>query len=289
MKDMPRFHFDNIFVENPPATGPYRIWQVGDYATESRFICGRHYQKWMEVSYCVSGKCDFFADEQKYSLTPGDMIITRSGRMHDIRAIGQEGIRYYYLAFSIVDISDAVENKIQLFFAPEYPTRADKSVAGAFQDIFRNILNQDEFSLKLTEDAVRKLLVWTIHSFRGDANRVYLPETVSNKNRLLSQVCAYLEESAEDINALKTLSERFGYSYSYLSAMFSKSMGMSLKKYFRMHRHEYARELLDCGNSVTDVAEKLGYSSVHVFSYAFSEIEGISPSNYKNKEKEKKV
>ena len=291
MSDMPKFHFDNIFVENPPATGPYRIWQVGDYATAPRFICGKHCQKWMEISYCVDGKCEFFADEQRYSLLAGDMIITRPGRVHDIHAVGREGIRYYYLAFSITNLADAVEQKIQEFFtdAPEYPTQADKSVVGAFQDIFRNILNRDEFSLKLTEDAVRKLLVWTIHSFRRDASRVYLPEIVSNKNQLLSQVCAYLDESAEDINALKSLSERFGYSYSYLSAVFSKSMGLSMRKYFLMRRHECAKELLDYGNSVTTVAEMLGYSSVHVFSYAFSEMEGISPSSYKSRKKEKNL
>ena len=65
---MAKFHFDNIFAENPPATGAYRIWQVGDYATEPGFVCGRHRQQWPEISYCVSGKAQFFADGQSWML-----------------------------------------------------------------------------------------------------------------------------------------------------------------------------------------------------------------------------
>lgn len=286
---MAKFHFDNIFAENPPATGAYRIWQVGDYATEPGFVCGRHRQQWPEISYCVSGKAQFFADGQSWMLSAGDVIFTKPGCIHDIRACGEAGIRYYYLTFSLENLSGSVERKIQEFFAaaPQTPVQADRAVAAAFQDIFRNILNRDEFSLKLTEDAVRKLLVWTIHSFRRDANLIYLPQTISHKNRLLSQMCAYLDESVADIHALQTMPERFGYSYSYLSAVFSKAMGMSMKQYFRMRRHERACELLQNGCSVTQTAAELGYSTVHVFSYAFSEREGLSPSQYKKRCKEK--
>ena len=257
---MAKFHFDNIFAENPPATGRYRIWLVGHYAREPCFVCGRHRQQWPEISYCVSGKAQFFADGQSWMLSAGDVIFTKPGCIHDIRACGEAGIRYYYLTFSLENLSGSVERKIQEFFAaaPQTPVQADRAVAAAFQDIFRNILNRDEFSLKLTEDAVRKLLVWTIHSFRRDANLIYLPQTISHKNRLLSQMCAYLDESVADIHALQTLPERFGYSYSYLSAVFSKAMGMSMKQYFRMRRHERACELLQNGCSVTQTAAELG-------------------------------
>ncbi len=50
-----------------------------------------------------------------------------------------------------------------------------------------------------------------------------------------------------------------------------------------MSRHKRACELLCEGYSVTAVAEKMGYSSIHVFSKAFSAREGMSPSAYAEK------
>lgn len=289
MPQKPKFHFDNIFMEKPPATGPYRLWQVGDFATDGAFVCGKHQQKMLEVSYCVSGNCTFFADEKRFSLTAGDLIITRPGCIHDICCSDPEGFRYYYLAFSFTDTSQPVEQELRAFFRnpPETPVAADKSVPNAFQDIFRNILNQDCFSAKLTEDALRRVLVWTLRSFRKDSCQIYLPENGMDKNPLLSQICAYLDESVEDISALKTLPDRFGYSYSYLSSLFSKAIGMSLKRYFQIQRHGRACELLEQGHSVTQVASILGYASVHVFSHAFSELEGMPPSSYKKRINEK--
>ena len=60
-------------------------------------------------------------------------------------------------------------------------------------------------------------------------------------------------------------------------------MGLSLKEYFLMSRHRRACELLKGGMSVTAVAERMGYSSIHVFSKSFTSREGLSPSEYVKK------
>ena len=49
-----------------------------------------------------------------------------------------------------------------------------------------------------------------------------------------------------------------------------------------------ARAIEGCDfNSVTEVAERMGYSSIHAFSNAFSAREGVSPSVYADKRKKK--
>ncbi len=282
MQSLPRFHFDNIYYDNPLALGPYVLRQVGDLAAGADYVCSAHLQEVLEISYCVYGTAIFTFGEDQFPIAPGELIVTPKGKLHEIRATGVSDFRYYYLALTITDLSQPVERALADYFAsvPIHPVKADRCVASAFQDIFRNILNQDCFSGRLMEDAIRRVLVWTERSLQGSAEKIYLPESGAEKNRLLSQLCAYLDESVQDISALKHLPTRFGYSHSYLSSLFSRAMGISLREYFLLRRHERACRLLAEGRSVTEVAEHLGYTSIHAFSRAFSAREGTPPGKY---------
>lgn len=276
------FHFDNVYMDANQTIGPFRLLQVGDMAADNNYVCIPHEQVVVEISYCVSGSAVFMADEAAYPVKKGELIITPQERIHAIYADPDTDFRYYYLGFTIIDASRPEEQMLSDFFAdpPAHPVAADKAVPAAFQDIFRNILNRDLFSDRMMEDAIRKVLVCTLRSFQRDTDTVYLPEPEPEKNRLLSQICTYLDESIEDIDALKKLPCHFQYSFSYLSSLFSRAMGVSLREYFLQRRHELACDLLSHGMQVTQVSERLGYSSIHVFSHAFSVREGISPTKY---------
>ena len=88
------------------------------------------------------------------------------------------------------------------------------------------------------------------------------------------------------MGALQKLSETFGYSYSYIADLFSRNMGEPLKEYFTRRRFERAAQLLEDGMSVTQIAEMLGYKSIHSFSRAFTKRFGVSPLEYRKAQKE---
>lgn len=277
-----RFHFDNIFFDDPLLLGPYHILQVGDLAASGSYFCEPHTQRWHEISFIVSGKATFTCGKGTITVVPGDVVFNPRGSLHAITSDGKEPLRYEYIAFKIADTTAAEEALLATFFnsAPPSKTENGTAVGGAFQEILENLLNRDPFFKRLTEDAVRRLLVYTKRAFEGRTPRVRLPEGGSDKNRLLSRICRYIDSHPEDIQLLSRLPARCGYSYSYLSGLFSKAMGMSLREYYRMRRHEQAQTYLKAGMSVTDVAQKQGYSSVHAFSHAFTAREGVPPSIY---------
>lgn len=277
-----RFHFENIFFNDPLSLGPYRILQVGDLAASGTYTCDPHTQRCHEISYIVSGKADFVCGKETVSVAAGDSIFNPKDSLHAIFGSAEEPLRYEYIAFEIVDTARKEEEWLAAFFDSAAPgkTVGGPAVAAVFQEILENLLNRDEFFDRLTEDALRRLLIYTKREFAGDGRRVRLPESGGDKNQLLSRICRYIDQTPEDIRLLSALPERCGYSYSYLSGLFSKRMGMSLREYYRMRRHEQACKLLEDGISVTAVAEKQGYSSVHAFSHAFTAREGVPPSIY---------
>ncbi|MEK6480437.1 AraC family transcriptional regulator [Catalinimonas sp. 4WD22] len=75
---------------------------------------------------------------------------------------------------------------------------------------------------------------------------------------------------------------QIGKNYAHLSKFFSKHEGRTLESYYIHLRIERVKELLDYGElNVSEIARKLGYSSVHYLSAQFKKVTGMSISDYK--------
>ena len=74
------------------------------------------------------------------------------------------------------------------------------------------------------------------------------------------------------------LSARLHKDYSLLSKLFSEVKGITLERYAILHRIEYAKELLRYNQqSTSEIAYRLGYSSLAHFSAQFTQITGMTP------------
>ncbi len=282
LSEFVKFHFDNVFYEEPKSFPPFKIIQVGDIDTYSGYECRKHTQVANEITYIVSGNAKVVCGDKTYLCKSGDLVFNPVGTTHAIKSSDEHSLRYYYIAFEVWDIGNDIEKKLYDFFKNFGGgfASADRVIAQTFQDIFLNLYGEDEFSNIIVTDSIRKLLIYTLRSLEGRGNRVYVPDVRFGKKRTISRICSFIDSSIEDISVLKKLPKKFGYSYSYLSSFFSKSMGISLKSYVLINRHKRECELLAGGLSVTEVADRMGYSSIHAFSNAFTSREGMSPSAY---------
>jgi len=78
------------------------------------------------------------------------------------------------------------------------------------------------------------------------------------------------------------LSEKLEYDYTYLANLFSANQGITIERFFLNHKIERVKELLIYNEtSLTEIADKLQYSSVSHLSGQFKRITGLTPSNYK--------
>ena len=79
------------------------------------------------------------------------------------------------------------------------------------------------------------------------------------------------------------LSEKLHYDYNYLSNLFSETEGMTIEKYFIAQKIEKVKELLMYNElSLSQIADRLGYSSVAYLSNQFKKETELTPSFYKN-------
>lgn len=102
------------------------------------------------------------------------------------------------------------------------------------------------------------------------------------KNSTAVLIEEYLKSKVYTNVTLDELCTHFFIGKSKLSSIFKECTGESPMRYLSILKITEAKKLLrDDVDSVTEIAEKLCYSSVHAFTRAFKDITGFSPTAYK--------
>ncbi len=96
----------------------------------------------------------------------------------------------------------------------------------------------------------------------------------------VDRVIRYMTERYSEILTLHTLSEIAQISPSYLGAIFKRITGKSPIDYLIEIRIQKAKEMLQDGDRVSEVALKVGFNDLFYFSKCFKEREGLAPSQY---------
>jgi AraC-like DNA-binding protein len=84
------------------------------------------------------------------------------------------------------------------------------------------------------------------------------------------------------VNFSDYLSEKLNHDYTYMSNLFSEVQGTTIEQFIISHKTERIKELIIYGEyNITEIAWKMGYSSVAHLSSQFKKVTGLSPSHFK--------
>jgi AraC-like DNA-binding protein len=111
-----------------------------------------------------------------------------------------------------------------------------------------------------------------------DDKRAMLIEKIKN---VIIEMVHHSEEIIK-VNFSDYLSEKMNHDYTYLSNLFSEVQGMTIEHFIISHKIERIKELIIYGeHNITEIAWKMGYSSVAHLSSQFKKVTGFSPSHFK--------
>lgn len=114
-------------------------------------------------------------------------------------------------------------------------------------------------------------------------------ERIDNrKNRIVEQIkqeiikAVYQSEELPHINVSDLLMQTLHYDYTYLSNLFSEVEGVTIEKFFINLKIERVKELLAYEEyNLSEIAYRMGYSSVAYLSSQFKKVTGLTPSRFK--------
>ena len=142
----------------------------------------------------------------------------------------------------------------------------------------------------LGEVQLLKLLDTSLKKELGDKLLIEGFEIINNRKSLLIEkikktiIDLIQKENPDKRTTLsKYLSQNLNHDYSYLSTLFSSVEGKTIENYFIQQKIEKVKELLVYGElTLSEIAFRLGYSSVAHLSNQFKKVTGLTPSHFKS-------
>ncbi|KIL38966.1 hypothetical protein SD70_23275 [Gordoniibacillus kamchatkensis] len=103
-------------------------------------------------------------------------------------------------------------------------------------------------------------------------------------DKRIVKIIEEMEHHPESWLGLERWCQKCGLEKSHFYHLFKQETGMTPKQYLLKVRMRKAAALLKENNqSITSVAEQLGYDSIHYFSRQFTDYYGISPSRFRSR------
>jgi AraC-like DNA-binding protein len=105
---------------------------------------------------------------------------------------------------------------------------------------------------------------------------------------IIIELVHYRDEQIK-INLSDYLSEKLDHNYTYLANLYSEVKGTTIEQFYLSHKIEKVKELLVYDElNLTEIADKLHYSSVAHLSNQFKKMTGLTPSHFKNLKKKRR-
>lgn len=124
---------------------------------------------------------------------------------------------------------------------------------------------------------------------RADLEAVGFEVLDDQRSQLIEKVKTFLIEKVqsgelpEDFSLVKLVGTAFHRDYSSISKLFSEVEGITLEQYFILQKIEKVKEWLVYNElTLSEIAFRLGYSSVAYLSSQFKKVTGMTPSAFKD-------
>jgi AraC-like DNA-binding protein len=148
-------------------------------------------------------------------------------------------------------------------------------------DIVKQITLEAERSGKFSFWRVRNLFsLLSIAVFEASPGRRRGGTVLSDSQR--AEIASLLSENRVARKTPADLARRLGLSAGYFTRVFRRSYGLSPRTWLLHQRVGHAGLLLrESTSRVSEIAEKLGYTEVYLFSRQFRQIFGVSPTQWR--------
>lgn len=279
-----RYHIDNSFFSSPIKFGCFELYQLCDLACSSDYKVDEHTQVCHEITYIVSGKAVFWRNGEKYNVSAGKLFINCINDKHIIESSKDDPVRFVNFAFRFDKTHPDYEKFIPVenfFLSVKNPVSEDLyCIFNTFSMLISEFSEHASLKEMVTVSYFTQIVVYTFRSFMMEKQKAYFTVGKTGAHPLVYEAVNYIDTNISHGAALSDLTKYLGYSYGYISKIFSEAMGISPREYYTKKRFEKACELLRSGNSQKEVSEKLRFADPQTFSKAFKKHFGFTAGEF---------
>lgn len=267
------------------------------FVNEGDILVYPHWHKEIEIIYVKEGNVNIGVNDVPIQLKRNDIYFINGGDVH------------YFLASPE---SERIVIQFDLSFFQDISSleKTNKEM----RNLFSSIVQASSLWSQEVADQMRQLLM-TVHEENNERKSGYryvikakmfemlailsrevpqnenwndqVREEISSTKQMenlerLDKIFMYIEAHYQDTITLNDISAYMGFSSFYFTKSFKKNTGTTFIQFLTEYRLNKAKWiLLNEDATVTEVAERTGFSSVKTFHHQFKDLMGISPLKYK--------
>ncbi len=253
------------------------------YYVMKDFISAKHVHRETEITYPVNGSVDVIVREKVFHVQMQELLIIPGNVMH------------YYVKtdadVEVVNVKFMDEWLAPSFSAPEELTRIKQffqsvvhlSANPFITTVMNGMMNRERkrFSEYYLWGCLIQLIAQVLN------NPHWIREQVSadvESTRYIEDMLLFVREHCYSDLTLKMLADHIGLTESYCSKYFKQCVGTSFLEYVTTRRVSHAQRLLKyTDDSIAEVIDQSGFSSIQTFNRVFKQYTGMTPSEYRKK------
>ncbi len=261
----------NIPYENRTVDFYYRDDGDGKHP----LACRAHLHIHIELFYLLSGRTRALVDAKETVVEAGDILLAFPNQVHRFESLVPE----QYLLFIVhpdmlPDFARVLESG-----APADPCIRHADQNPTLLSLLRMMIEVEKGQSPYREQTLRGLLA----AFFGQLlERVPLVEPQGEDSQAVRRIVRFCAHHfAEDLS-LATLQKELHLSRYYISYLFSRKMNIRFNDYLNSLRiSEACRRLRSTDDSITDIAEQVGFNTLRTFNRSFDKQMGRTPRDYR--------
>ncbi|MDF2658830.1 MAG: transcriptional regulator, AraC family [Paenibacillus sp.] len=247
-----------------------------------------------ELVYVDKGETELFTDNGRFQLKQGDLFLLYPNQFHGVRA--RDALALTIVSFeSRTPLLVPFHNRICRLVKEEHHllTQLLREGYGAFDPPITTLFHphlgknaEAPFGCEqLIKNYLEILLISLLRRFQnrqeGEDAALSVAPSENRKAALLVKVIDYMHDNLSASLKLEQMCGEFLIGKTQLKALFKDWTGLGPIQYFNRLKLEKAKTMIrEELYNYSEIADRLGYSSVHYFSSTFKKATGMTPTEY---------
>ncbi len=249
------------------------------------FFQGETHDFW-ELCYVVKGSACMSVDDKVIKLCENQIVFHKPMEFHSLRTDCEKTTVVLIISFSaegnfmdyFCDKTFTLNHEIKHEFAKiiNYLKTIHIPVEEDFiPTVYLDKMNETPNGIKLFRNKLENLLINL-----SDEGASHVQIVKNSETDIYTDALRIISDYAYEKLTVDALAKKCNVSSAYLKKIFAKYNGLGIHEYILQNKISIAKQMLVDGESVTNIAELLAFSSQNYFSTAFKRETGYSPSEY---------
>lgn len=236
--------------------------------------------------YVISGMGMLMADDvkgqtQTYRIKSGQGFLIYPGQINTYIADVNIPWEYIWIEFDGLRVKEALDLTDLSINSPVYHPR--------YKDIREQMMNEMLYIVHHSEETPYHLIghLYLFLDYLTQSMRMTAPVQSSRMSDFyIKEAINYIEQNFQNDITIEEIAGVCGINRSYFGRIFKSSIGRSPQEFLMNYRMVKAAELLKLTSlSIAEIGSAVGYENQLHFSRAFKNIYGISPREWRNRNK----